>query len=126
MKTLVRCLAGSLALTLSICAPGLEAQVNAPLTAATISNPSLIVSQIRGVKNYASVLTQRMSYDRLKAMNVDRQQHIVSDTNKLVGLATDLHLQVQGEREITANELSRRAAEIERLAREVQDKMKNN
>jgi hypothetical protein len=71
-----------------------------------------------------SVLSQRMAIDRARAMNADRQKRLESDTNKLVGLVEDLNREMRRDSEMSPLDLSRRAAEIERLAHAVQDRMK--
>ena len=127
MKTIIPHLAGSLALVVSMVSVStVEAQMALHSAAQTsISTPSLIGSQISTRNAYLSVLTQKMASDRLRAMSEDRQKHIVNDTYKLVGLATQLQQQMKGDAEIPPIDLSRCAAEIERLAHEVQNRMKN-
>jgi hypothetical protein len=95
------------------------------LAACLIVNPAIRAQSGVAVSNaYLSILSQRMALDRRKAMNEDRQKKLESDTKKLVDLVNDLNQQMQGEQELTPLDLSRRAAEIERLAHDVQDRMK--
>ena len=126
MKTHISYFAGSLALVVGLfCVSRIEAQTKTVSVAAALSHSALINSSVRGVNDYFSVLTQKMAADRLKAMNENRQRHLISDADKLVGLATDLHHEMQSDREMTSIDLSRRAAEIERLAHELEDRMKS-
>jgi hypothetical protein len=76
------------------------------------------------VNAYLSILTKRMADDRARAMNAERQRRLETDTNKLVGLVTDLNREMRSDRELAPLDLSRRAAEIEKLAHDVQDRMK--
>jgi short-subunit dehydrogenase len=46
------------------------------------------------------------------------------DTDKLVGLVNDLRQQVEDEKKLSPADLSKRAEEIEKLARSVKDRMK--
>jgi len=71
-----------------------------------------------------SVLTRRMAAMRMSEMNVDRQKHLQLETNRLVDLATDLDKDMHDGKEVIPLDLSRRAAEIERLAHSVQERMK--
>ena len=61
---------------------------------------------------------------RLQAQNADRQKQLVSDTNKLLKLATELNDEIG---RTTADSLTpaqlRKVAEIEKLARSVKEKM---
>lgn len=61
---------------------------------------------------------------RLRALNEDRQKHLVSDAAKLLKLATELNAEVSSGNSdaLTPSEL-RKVAEIEKLARSVKDKM---
>jgi hypothetical protein len=61
---------------------------------------------------------------RLKALNADRQKSLVSDTAKLLKLATELNEQIAKSNtgELSPEQL-RMVAEIEKLAHNVRDKM---
>jgi hypothetical protein len=61
---------------------------------------------------------------RLRELNRERQKSLVSDTDKLVRLATQFDMDVQNEKagELTPSE-ARKLAEIEKLAHNVRDKM---
>ena len=73
---------------------------------------------------YLSVLTRRMAETRKQAQNAERQKRVVSDANKLMDLAADLQKEMQGDKSLSPSDLSRRAAEIEKLARSVQQGMR--
>jgi hypothetical protein len=61
---------------------------------------------------------------RLKALNAERQKSLVADTNKLVKLAGQLNTELAGEHPETLNpDQLRKVAEIEKLARNIKDKM---
>jgi HAMP domain-containing protein len=61
---------------------------------------------------------------RLKAMNAQRQKTMVEDTDKLLKLTADLNMEVNHEhpKQLNADQL-RRLAEIEKLAKNVREKM---
>jgi hypothetical protein len=57
--------------------------------------------------------------------NVERQKHLVSDTDRLVALANELKLEVaRSGSETLTPEMQHKIAEIEKLARSVKDKMR--
>jgi hypothetical protein len=61
---------------------------------------------------------------RLRALNSARQKSMVSDTEKLLRLATELNAEMAGEKGATLTVAQmRKVAEIEKLARNVKDKM---
>jgi hypothetical protein len=62
---------------------------------------------------------------RMRAMNIDRQKAIVSDTNRLVKLANELDAEINSTNpdSLTPEQL-RKVAEIEKLARSVKEKMR--
>jgi hypothetical protein len=68
----------------------------------------------------------RMDEQRVKAMNDDRQKKLAADVERLLALTNELKLDVD---KANKDELSvtviRKAAEIEKLARDVQSRMKN-
>jgi hypothetical protein len=72
----------------------------------------------------SDVLNHRMAEQQARARNNDRQKRIESDTDKLLGLANELKQQVQGEKQLSPEDVSKRAEEIEKLARSVKDRMK--
>jgi hypothetical protein len=70
------------------------------------------------------VMGSRLADQQARTRNVERQKKIQSDTEKLVGLTTSLKETVQDEKEISPAELSKKAEEIEKLARSVKDRMR--
>jgi hypothetical protein len=66
----------------------------------------------------------RMSEQQARTRNAERQRKIEADTDKLVGLTTSLKEKVQEDKEISPADLSKKAEEIEKLARSVKDRMK--
>lgn len=61
---------------------------------------------------------------QMRLMNADRQKSLVSDTNKLVQLAKELNTEMASDDEDGPTGVQlRKAAEIERLARNVKEKM---
>lgn len=60
-----------------------------------------------------------------KARNDERQKRLVSDTDKLLELATQLHTDVgKTDRNVLSLDVIKRADEIERLAHAVKERMK--
>lgn len=68
----------------------------------------------------------RMDEDRRKALNDDRHKRLAADVDKLIALTTELKSDVD---KTTKDELSleviKKAQEIEKLAHDVQSRMKN-
>ncbi len=61
-----------------------------------------------------------------KARSEERQKRLVSDTEKLLALATQLHDDVaKTDKNILSMDVVRRADEIEKLAHSVKERMKN-
>jgi len=61
---------------------------------------------------------------RLRALNSARQKSMVSDTEKLLRLATELNVEIAGGNGATLTVAQlRKVAEIEKLARSIKDKM---
>jgi hypothetical protein len=62
--------------------------------------------------------------ERSRALNRERQKSLVSDTNKLLKLATELDMEIQAENtdSLTPSQV-RKLATIEKLAHDVKDKM---
>ncbi|MDE1178399.1 MAG: hypothetical protein PW789_17635 [Edaphobacter sp.] len=73
---------------------------------------------------YFSVLSKQMDGYRRDAINKDRQKHLEDDADRLMVLVTDLNREMSSKTELTPLDLSRRAAEIERLAHSVQQRMR--
>ena len=85
--------------------------------------PATLGGQFYAMNAYLSVLTRRMAEERAREMNVDRQKRLEAETNRLVGLVNELTRDVRSDK-VAPLDLSRRAAEIEKLAHSVQDRMK--
>lgn len=69
---------------------------------------------------------QQMEEQQARARNAERQKELVSDTQKLVTLANELQSDVDKSTKDTLSlDVIRKAEEIEKLAHNVRDKMKN-
>ena len=67
----------------------------------------------------------RTEEQQAKSRNADRQKRLVTDTNKLLSLATELKEQVDKTDKYTLSmDVIKKADEIEKLARSVKDRMK--
>ena len=70
------------------------------------------------------ILSSRVAEQQARSRNSERQKRLESDTDKLVDLVNDLKQQVQEDKKLSPADLSKRAEEIEKLARSVKDRMK--
>lgn len=70
------------------------------------------------------VLNSRMAVQQARSRNNERQKRLELDTEKLVGLVTQFNQQVRSDEALSPDDVSKRAEEIEKLARSVKDKMK--
>jgi hypothetical protein len=70
------------------------------------------------------ILSGRIAEQQARSRNNDRQKRLETDTDKLMGLVTDFKQQVQGDKPLSQDDVSKRAEEIEKLARSVKDRMK--
>lgn len=67
-----------------------------------------------------------MRETQAKARNDERQKRLVSDTDKLLALATQLHADVaKTDRNILSLDVVRRCEELEKLAHAIKERMKN-
>ena len=67
-----------------------------------------------------------MSEERVKALNDDRHKRLEDDAGKLLALSTELKTEVdKANKDELSLEVMRKAAEIEKLAHDVQSRMKN-
>jgi Skp family chaperone for outer membrane proteins len=73
-----------------------------------------------------SELGRRMVREQMRARNKQRQEQLQADTEKLLNQVNDLQQQMRRDVELLPADLSKRAAEIEKLARSVQNKMKGD
>ena len=70
-------------------------------------------------------LNKQQEEAREKGRNADRQRKLVEDTNKLLEMATSLKQSVDKTNKDTLSiEVIKKAAEIERLAHSVKERMK--
>lgn len=68
----------------------------------------------------------RMDQERLKAMNDDRHKKLSADVDRLLALSNELKSSVdKTNKDELSVEVIRKAAEIEKLAHDVQSRMKN-
>lgn len=100
--------------------PGMQPNQPGPGSQPTIltpmDQPTVIADPVRA----------RMDTERMKAMNDDRHKRLAADVDRLLALTNELKSSVD---KATKDELSveviRKAAEIEKLAHDVQSRMKN-
>ena len=98
--------------------------------AQTQSNPQgvRLAPQVRNPPGYPATDSDTpespVDADRIRLLNTERQRSMVSDTNKLLRLVNELNAQIAGNNEdsLTPAQL-RKVAEIEKLARNVKEKM---
>ncbi len=68
----------------------------------------------------------QMESDQAKMRNVERQKQLVEETQKLLSLANELKADVdKSNKDMLSLEVVRKADEIEKLAHNVKEKMKN-
>jgi len=68
----------------------------------------------------------RMNEERMKALNSDRHKRLEDDASKLLALSTELKSDVdKANKDELSLDVMRKAAEIEKLAHDVQSRMKN-
>jgi methylmalonyl-CoA mutase N-terminal domain/subunit len=72
----------------------------------------------------ADILGSRIAEQQARSRNSERQRRLESDTDKLVGLVNEFKQQLQDEKQLSPADVSKRAEEIEKLARSVKDRMK--
>ncbi|WP_035349280.1 hypothetical protein [Edaphobacter aggregans] len=70
------------------------------------------------------MLGARMAEQQARSRNSERQRRLESDTEKLVGLVSNFKEQVQSDKGLSPTDLSKKAEEIEKLAKSVKDRMK--
>jgi hypothetical protein len=70
------------------------------------------------------ILSGRIAEQQARSRNNERQKRLETDTDRLMGLVTDFKQQVQGDKPLSQDDVSKRAEEIEKLARSVKDRMK--
>jgi hypothetical protein len=86
------------------------------------TNPRSVLGDDVGVD---SPMRERLQEQAARGRNIERYKRMVADTNKLLQLSTELKTEVDA---TTKNEMSlqviQKAAEIEKLARDVKERMK--
>ena len=89
--------------------------------------PSVLPSEDPGMSPLPdSPIRARMSEERVKALNDDRHKRLEDDAGKLHALSTELKTEVdKANKDELSLEVMRKAAEIEKLAHDVQSRMKN-
>lgn len=70
------------------------------------------------------VLNSRMADQQARSRNSERQRRLESDTDKLDKLVTDFKQQMQSDQGLSPADMSKKAEEIEKLAKSVKDRMK--
>jgi hypothetical protein len=100
--------------------PGLAVRSQSGPPHDIINRPSPMPTDPSASDNYDPTMMER----RLNALNRERQKEMISDTNKLLKLAIELNDQIAANNtgSLTWDELHK-MAEIEKLARNVKDKM---
>jgi hypothetical protein len=89
-----------------------------------ISHPGNINGPLGGISGANSDGDHAEQEKRLKAINAERQKSLVADTNKLVKLATELNRELNSAKpESLSADQMRKVAEIEKLAKNVREKM---
>jgi hypothetical protein len=74
----------------------------------------------------ADPMRARMDAERMKAMNDDRHKKLAADVDKLLALTNELKSDVdKANKDELSVEVIRKAGEIEKLAHDVQSRMKN-
>lgn len=82
----------------------------------TMDQPNVIVDPMRA----------HMDEERMKAMNDDRHKRLAADVERLLALSNELKSDVdKANKDELSVEVIRKAAEIEKLAHDVQSRMKN-
>lgn len=90
--------------------------------------PSTQLPTVFGQPGEPSDPMERQRQERMeKARNVDRQKHLVQDTDKLLALAKELKEEVdKSDKNTLSVDVVKKAGEIEKLAKSVKDRMRSN
>jgi hypothetical protein len=87
-----------------------------PTVLPTLDRPRVIADPVRA----------HMDEERMKAMNDDRHKKLAADVDRLLSLTNELKSDVEkANKDELSVEVIRKAAEIEKLAHDVQSRMKN-
>ena len=99
-------------------------QKNPDPTMPSASQPGGILSD--DISSMDPLGRARMREDRVKAMNDSRHKRLEDDVGKMLALTTELKTDVdKANKDELSLEVMRKAAEIEKLAHDVQNRMKN-
>lgn len=74
--------------------------------------------------NSPDLVNSRMAEQQAKSRNSERQKRLESDTDKLVGLVNSFKEQMSNDKALSPADMSKKAEEIEKLAKSVKDRMK--
>ena len=88
--------------------------------------PTLPGTENRNPGEADDPIVHQMSVQAAMKRNADRQQHIVDDTAKLLDLAQRLKDEVSKNTNTSPASVARKAEEIEKLAKEVREKMRDS
>ena len=90
------------------------------------NNPAMIPTLDQPIITGPDPARVRMDEERMKAMNDDRHKRLASDVDKLVSLTNELKSDIdKTNKDELSVEVIRKAQEIEKLAHDVQSRMKN-
>jgi hypothetical protein len=91
------------------------------------SQPSVLPPEDAGtLESPEGPIRARMKEERVKALNDDRHKRLEDDVSKLQALTTELKTDVdKADKDELSLEVMHKAAEIEKLAHDVQNRMKN-
>jgi hypothetical protein len=99
---------------------------NPPITSPGMNQPGMLPSLDSGSAINDPGLRAHMEAERVKAANDDRHKKLVSDVDKLISLSNDLRTDVdKANKDELSLDVLRKAQEIEKLAHDVQSRMKN-
>lgn len=112
-----------LALLLLMGAAAQPSAAQRPTPSAVQAQPGLGPPGLPGASDPGAA---RMEAARVKLMNDDRHKRLVSDTDKLVQLATELQAEVaKSSKDELSVEVIRKADQMEKLAHDIKERMKN-
>ena len=95
-----------------------------PIPMPSASQPGGILSD--DISSMDPLSRARMKEDRVKAMNDSRHKRLEDDVGKMMELTTELKAEVdKANKDELSLDVMRKAAEIEKLAHDVQNRMKN-
>lgn len=90
------------------------------------ASPGSVGRNAAGMGNEAPENQQQLEMQQARARNAERQKQLVADTQKLVALANELQDEVsKSSKDMLSLDVVRKADEIDKLARNVRDRMKN-